>query len=368
MKIAVLTSSRADYGIYLPLLKRLKKDKYFSLKIIAFGTHLSTFHGYTLKQIEAGGFNIYAKVESLITGDSPEAIASSIGLTTIKFSSLWNEEQHDLDLIICLGDRYEMFAAVSASIPFNIPVAHIHGGETTLGAIDNKFRHALTLMSDYHFTSTDSYASKVKQLVGHGNNVYNVSALSLDNLNEMKLLNMEQFKRKYAIDLSIPTALVTFHPETISFEKNEYYANELISALEKLEHQLIITMPNADTMGNHIRMKLREFVSKRKNTFAVESFGTLGYFSSMKHCAFVLGNSSSGIIEAASFAKYAINIGDRQKGRECGKNVIHCPIKSNEILKAVKQINHSPKLNNKNIYGNGNAAEKIIKVLRGIKK
>jgi GDP/UDP-N,N'-diacetylbacillosamine 2-epimerase (hydrolysing) len=364
MRVALLTSSRADYGIYLPLLKKLAADPFFELKIIAFGTHLSHFHGYTLKQIQQDGFEVYKTVESLVLGDSPEAISSAIGLTQLKFASIWAEEKDKLDLIISLGDRYEMFAAVMAAIPFNIPVAHLHGGETTLGAIDNTFRHAITLASQLHFTSTETHAARVKELTGQTGKVYNVGALSLDNMQDMQLLSQEKFRKKFGIDISIPSVLVTFHPETVSFEANLQYTDELIAALKELDHQIIITMPNADTMGSAIRQKLLAFAEQDPKVKTVESFGTLGYFSCMQHCSFLIGNTSSGIIEAASFGKYVINVGDRQLGREGSANVFHCPVEKNAILEVARKIESLPAFTGENIYGAGNSATKIIAALK----
>ena len=364
MRVAVLTSSRADYGIYLPLLKKLATDPAFELKIIAFGTHLSHFHGYTLKEIQQDGFEVYKTVESLVLGDSPEAIGSAIGLTQLKFASVWAAEKENLDLIFALGDRYEMFAAVMAAIPFNIPVAHIHGGETTLGAIDNTFRHAITLASQWHFTSTQTHAVRVKELTGKTEKVYNVGALSLDNMQDMQLLSKEQFQEKFGIDISMSSVLVTFHPETVSFEANLKYTDELIAALKELNYQIIITMPNADTMGAAIRQKLMAFAALNPNVKTVESFGTLGYFSCMQHCSFLIGNTSSGIIEAASFGKYVINVGDRQLGREGSANVFHCPVQKDAILAVVYKIEELPAFTGENIYGAGNSANKIIAALK----
>lgn len=366
MKVCVLTSSRADYGIYRPLLQKLKEDDFFQLSMIAFGTHLSPIHGYTLSEIEKDGFEMEECVESLILGDSAEAISTALGVTITKFSSIWAKKQKNTDLIFCLGDRYEMLAAVLASVPFNIPIAHIHGGETTLGAIDNKFRHSLTQLAQYHFVSTQGHADKVIEMLGTNEKVYNVGALSLDNLLSLKLLSKQEFFQKYQIDIEKPTILFTFHPETVSFERNEAYIQEIIEALKilKEKYQIIITMPNADTMGYMIREHLQNFAKGNNNIFVVESFGTLGYFSAIQHCSFLLGNTSSGIIEVASFGKYVINIGDRQKGRDAGKNVWHCAIQKEEILRKVDEILNAKTLTKQNIYGDGKASEKIIKILK----
>ncbi|MCB0274682.1 MAG: UDP-N-acetylglucosamine 2-epimerase (hydrolyzing) [Calditrichaeota bacterium] len=351
-----------DYSAYLPLMKKIREDGQFSLEILACGTHLSNFHGYTVELIKKDGFVVAYEVESLILGDSPEAISSAMGLTMIKFSQIWQQENYDL--IICLGDRYEMFAAVASSVPFNIPIAHLHGGETTLGAIDDKFRHCITQMSQYHFTSTAGHAQKVTSLIGTREGVHNVGAIGLDNLNDLTLLNKPQFFDRYGIDLNQPTILSTFHPETVSADLNIHFVQEMILAMENLDYQIVITMPNADTRGNRIRDILNTFISQNSRVFGIESFGPVGYYSCMKYCAFLLGNTSSGIIEAASFGKYTINLGDRQKGREHGDNVIHCPVLSSEILKAVQRVENAPQLEGRNIYGTGDTADKIMAVLR----
>lgn len=366
MRVSVLTSSRADYGIYLPLLKQLKDDTYFDLNIIAFGTHTSYEYGYTIENILADGFNINYKIVTVLR-NSPREISKSIALTINEHAKVWEEEKDKTDLIFCLGDRYEMFAAVSASIPFNIPVAHIHGGETTLGAIDNKFRHAITQMSTYHFTSASEHVEKVKKLTD-SNKIYNVGALSLDNLDTLELLSINRFQEKFNINLSLPSILVTFHPETVSFDKNETYAKELSSAFKKLDKfQIIITMPNADTMGNLIRNTFSKLTMECKHVICIENFGVKGYFTAMKHSLFLLGNTSSGIIEAASFKKYVINLGDRQKGRCSGDNIFDVRIDKDVILKTVEKINSLGEYLGGNIYkGKIAASKQIIDVLKQI--
>ncbi len=363
MKVAVLTSSRADYGIYLPLLKALKNDSFFELNIIAFGTHLSEKHGYTLNQIEKDGFDVSIKVDTMPFDDTPFAISDAIGKTVTNFSKVWAENKYDL--VFCLGDRYEMFAACASSIPFNVKLAHIHGGEQTLGAIDDAFRHAITHMSTYHFTTTEQYKNRVIELKESDKNVYNVGALSIDNLKNLPLLSVVEFKDKFKIDLSIPSILITFHPETVSFEKNEKYITEIITALsETKNYQLIITMPNADTMGDLIREKLHAFINEHTNAIGVESFGTLGYLSCMKHCSFMLGNTSSGFVEAAYFPKYVINLGERQTGRLITENIFNCRINHHEIINAIDRFSNVKLPLSINIYGDGNTSEKILKSLK----
>lgn len=370
MKIAVLTSSRADYGIYQPLLRRLENDTDFDLQLIVFGTHLSRQHGYTIDQIHEDGYRIAAEVESLVQGDSEEAISTAMALTSMKFAGLWKIFSNSFDLVFCLGDRYEMYAAVSASIPFNISFAHIHGGEKTLGAIDNTFRHCLSLMCRYHFTTTRQYADRVRQLLDDPDNatVHNVGSLSLDNLSDIKLLSKEQFRNKYDIDLNQPTALFTWHPETVNVTHNIRDLDVILQSLDFLDdYQIVITMPNADTMGERVKQKLQFYFERnRERVVVVESFGTLGYFSCMEHASFLMGNSSSGIIEAASFGKYVLNIGNRQKGRATGKNVIHVEPKLEQILTSVEKIEQSKSPGRENIYYQGGAADKILEILRKI--
>lgn len=368
MKVAVLTSSRADYSIYYPLLREMQGDNFFILEIIAFGTHVSKVHGYTVAQIEKDGFHVHHKIESLVLGDTPEAIAAAMGLTIIKFSSFWTTH-NSYDLVFALGDRYEMFAAVAASLPFGILIAHIHGGETTLGAIDDVLRHAITHTAKYHFTTTDEYKQRVIALKGNDEQVYNVGALSIDNLVKLALYDIATFKDKFNIDLAIPSVLITFHPETVSFHKNEFYADELVKALHELQHyQLIITMPNADTAGNMIREKLIIFVKTHPKAVAVESFGTLGYLSCMKYCQFMIGNTSSGFVEASYFPKYVINLGSRQQGRLETENIITVPITKEAILLGVQKIEKAPPLPKQNTYGSGNAAQTIVNILKRISK
>jgi GDP/UDP-N,N'-diacetylbacillosamine 2-epimerase (hydrolysing) len=369
MNVFVLTSSRADYGIYLPLLKKIHAHHSFSLKLVVFGTHLSKFHGYTLKNIETDGFEVSAKIETVLASDEEESIATSMGLTMLKFATYWQQTKQEIDVVLALGDRYEMFAAVAASVPFNLPIAHLHGGETTLGAIDDKLRHSMTLMSKYHFTSTETHYLRVKELIGSDENVWNVGALSLDNLSTMQLLNAEEFKEKFLIDLSIPTILVTLHPETVAIGKNKKYAEATVAALTEASetYQIVITMPNADTAGNIIREEFLQFKENRKKVIIIENFGTQGYFTCIKYCAFLLGNTSSGIIEAASFGKYVVNLGDRQKGRLSGKNVINIPFDESQINSAIIKISQQKTELRDNLYFNGGASDKIISCLLDIK-
>jgi GDP/UDP-N,N'-diacetylbacillosamine 2-epimerase (hydrolysing) len=365
-RIAVLTSSRADYGIYLPLLKSLKNDPFFNVSIIAFGTHLSPFHGFTLTQILNDGFEVPYQIESMLAGDSDNAISTTMALTSLKFSDFWRQHQNDFDLVFCCGDRFEMFAAVVAGIPYGIKYAHLHGGEKTLGAIDNIFRHSITLASRYHFVSCEEHASRVAELIESEKNIFNVGALSLDNLTTLPLLSTEEFFNRFSVDLVKPTILVTVHPETKTPDVNATHAEELaVTLLELNEYQVLISLPNADIDGFVIRQRfLRLPVESANRISCHENLGSQAYFTAMKYCAFLLGNTSSGIIEAASFHKWVINLGNRQQGRMQSNNTINIPFKRELIHQAIDKIEHSPVYNGTNIYYKENVAGSICSILK----
>lgn len=370
MRIGILTSSRADFGIYLPLLKKFLLEPEVSFDLIVFGTHLSAVHGYTKNEILNNGFTIAHEIETLLPGDTAEDIAASMGKTITLFSGFWGRHTKDFDIVLCLGDRYEMFAAVAASIPFVMPVAHIHAGETTLGAIDNAFRHAITHASSLFFTSTELYADKVRRMVDKqpGSDVYNVGALSLDTFEDFEGYAIEEFSEKWHIDLSKPTILTTFHPETVDGGSNKTHAETLCAVINQYAaagFQFLITMPNADTYANSIRQAFTEKLSDNRNVYMVENLGTKSYFTAMQSCCFLLGNTSSGIIEAASFGKYVINLGNRQAGRAHGLNVIDCAIEKDAIAAVIEKIREK-KWTGGNIYYQGGAADQIINVLKAL--
>lgn len=336
MKIAILTSSRADFGVYLPLLRTLSREEDIEWGLVVFGTHLSKIHGYTINQIEQERFPILHKIESLLIGDSSNSIANSYALTTAKFADFWNEQGVKYDLVFALGDRFEMAAAVSAAIPFGVRIAHISGGEITEGAIDNIYRHFISLASTLHFVSAAAFEARLKELLDDKQaRIYNVGALSLENLEQIELLTIDEFYKKWHIDLSKPTLLVTVHPETVAYQKNDDYCKEISAALKTLaaSFQVVITMPNADTSGLIYRSAFTQLAEDIPSIYTIENFGTQSYFTCMKYAKLLVGNTSSGIVEAASFNKYVLNLGDRQKGRLCGENVIHLPFIEELIVK-----------------------------------
>ena len=366
INVLVLTSSRADFGIYLPLLEKLKGDPRFLLKMLAFGTHLSKSHGYTLNQIEEAGFESEYQISSMLANDASGDIATSYALTALKFADFWKSTAGRFDWVIVLGDRFEMAAAVAAGIPFNIPFVHIHGGETTLGAIDNIYRHFITLTSKMHFVALPQFQERVNQILGDATGqCFIVGALSLDNTKSVKLLSKAEFKQKWAIDLDRPSILITVHPETVAYERNQDFALKIYNAFKilSLDMQLIVTMPNADTAGfifRDIFKKLKEGYPEQIHL--VENFGTQSYFTCMKYAGLMIGNTSSGIIEAASFEKYVLNLGNRQKGRIAGENVIHLPFETNAIIDQAN-FYFNKKYEGGNIYDKGGAAEIIIQKL-----
>ena len=366
MKIGVLTSSRADFGIYFSLLDKIRKDSFFELEIIAFGTHLKEEFGYTINEIEQQGFTVNHKIETSTQNDFPEDISCSIGKTIISFSRFWSDTK--FDLVLAFGDRYEMYAAVVAASPFNIDIAHIHAGETTLGAIDNAYRHSISLLSKYLFVTTDEYKNRAQHILGKSENVFNVGALSIDNLMRQEFFTKDEFLEEFDINIDIPSILCTFHPETVNYEKNEEYIDELINTFESLkkEYQIIITMPNSDTMGNMIRKKINEFCKGENQVKVIESFGMKGYLTCMKYCVFLLGNTSSGFVETAFFPKWVINLGKRQDGRIITENIINSAISKESILLALNDIKNRTLKEDINIYGNGKASEKIISTIKHI--
>jgi GDP/UDP-N,N'-diacetylbacillosamine 2-epimerase (hydrolysing) len=350
----------------LPLLYKLKADSFFKVEIIAFGTHLSKLHGFTINEIEQEGFTKVHKISTLISNDDEQSIATSYALTTLKFSDFWAHNKYDL--VLCLGDRFEMSAAVQASVPFGIKLAHIHGGETTLGAIDNIYRHQITLASLLHFTSSIIYEKKIASLTGENKNIFTVGSLSLDNLMSFNPIEKKVFYSKFNITEN-DFALITFHPETVAISKNEQFASEMKDALTEISKKLIlvITMPNADTLGSVFRKKIEELQAENTNRIIlIENFGKENYFSAMFHAKILIGNTSSGILEAASFGKYVVNVGDRQKGRAQSLNILDANFTSESIILNAQKAIDLGHFNLENIYYKKGAADSIIKVIKNL--
>jgi len=364
VKIGILTSSRADYGIYLPLLQKMKNDSFFEMEIIAFGTHLSKSHGYTVNDIEKDGYTCIYTISSLISNDDAQSIASSYGLTLLKFADFW--ASHTYDLVFCLGDRFEMSAAVQAGIPFGVKFAHIHGGETTLGAIDNVYRHQITLAAELHFTATAIFWEKTINLLGTSEGVYNVGSLSLNDIKSFVPIDRVAFFEKFNIP-NEEFVLVTFHPETMSSQENVQYTQAMKNALATISKKIfvIITMPNADTQGSVYREVIEELKKEFSDRFLlIENFGKANYFSAMHYAKILIGNTSSGILEAASFGKYVVNVGDRQKGRAQSENVLNCGFDETVMIAAVDKAISFEKYKGENVYFKEGVADNIVKILK----
>jgi len=366
--IGVVTVGRSDYGIYYPLLKTIQQEPALKLHLYVSGAHLSSQFGFTIHQIRDDGFKIHEAIEILLASDSPEAICKSIGLGVIGFAETFRK--HHPDILVVLGDRFEMYASVVAALPFNIPVAHIHGGELTQGAIDDAIRHSITKLSHLHFVSTQDYARRVIQMGEEPWRVVVSGALSLDNLQQTRLLDRREFAIRYNLVLPRNFLLVTYHPVTLEYQEAGSQIYELIAALKMVGIPVLFTMPNADTGGQIIRQAISQAISGNPMWFAVENLGIQGYFSVMNMASAMVGNSSSGIIEAASFRLPVVNIGNRQKGRIQTLNIIDSNYDRASIgqciRKAISPEFHESLLELKNPYGDGSASHKIIDVLKNI--
>lgn len=363
--IGLVTTSRADFGIYLPVARELKKSNKIKFFFIVTGSHLSALYGLTIREIEKEKFKIMEKGEILLAADSPSSTVKSMALALNFFAEVFSRRK--IDLLFVLGDRFEMHAAALAALPFNIPVAHIHGGELTYGAIDDSLRHSITKLSHLHFVSTGEYRNRVIQLGENPENVIISGAPSLDNLKEIKILSKSEIEKKLNINLKKRFFLVTLHPETVGKVDNRKNAQTMFKALREFDVQLIVTLPNADPGNSEIREVILSEVKRNKNLIFFENLGTQNYFSLMSLAEAVIGNSSSGIIESASFKLPAINIGKRQEGRVRNTNVIDCDFGEQQIVNSVNFATSSEfkeKLKNcKNIYGDGNAAKIIVRFI-----
>ncbi|MDI9569360.1 MAG: UDP-N-acetylglucosamine 2-epimerase [Pseudomonadota bacterium] len=368
-KIGLVSVGRSDYGIYLPVLKAIQEDPDLKLLLIVSGMHLAPGFGLTAETITNDGFEITAKVEMLLASDTPEGMAKSIGLGIMSYAQFFVESRPDI--LVVLGDRFEMYAAVVAALPMRIPVAHIHGGEVTEGAIDDALRHSMTKMSHLHFVSTREYARRVEQMGEEGWRVTVCGAPGLDNLRSMSLFSPEDLEARYKLRFKRPPLLVTFHPTTLEIDEVEYQIDELLAALHISGMPTIFTMPNADAGNAVIRRKIGEYEKEHPNVMVMENLGTQGYFSLMRYSSLMIGNSSSGIIEAPSFALPVVNIGTRQNGRVKATNVIDVGYSRSDILSGIDK-GLSPSFREglrglNNPYGDGHAAERIVARLKSVK-
>lgn len=338
-KICVVTGTRAEYGIMSLLMKALQDDPRVELQIVATNMHLSPEFGLTYKEIEADGFMIEKKVEMLLSSDTHVGTVKSMGLASIGFADAF--EELGPDLIVILGDRYEMLAAASASLIFGIPVAHLYGGEITEGAYDDSIRHAITKLSWLHFTSTDEYRRRVIQMGEYPDRVHWVGSLGSDNIEKENLMPLAELEESIGHKLGDKFILATYHPVTKEPGQAEYQINALLDALEPhlQNHKVLFTLPNSDTDGRIIAQKIEQWAALHKDEVTVvASLGRKRYYSALALCSTVVGNSSSGLAEVPAFRKPTLNIGNRQKGRTQGNTVINCKADTESISEGLRKV------------------------------
>lgn len=366
-KICVITGTRAEYGLLRWIMQGIKDDSELTLQVIATGMHLSPEFGLTYREIEKDGFRIDRKVEMLTSSDTPVGIAKSMGLGMIGFADALNELRPDL--IVVLGDRFEIFSAVSAALVARIPVAHLHGGEATVGAFDEALRHSITKMSHLHFVAAEEYRQRVIQLGEQPDRVLLVGGLGIDNIKRLKLLGREELESSLEFKLGIKNLLITFHPVTLENATASDQMAELLAALSDLtDTQLIFTLPNADTGSRALIKMVEQFAAQHPNARAYTTLGQLRYLSCIAQVDGVVGNSSSGLAEVPSFRKGTINIGDRQLGRLQAASVINCEPTRPSIAAALKRLYSTDfQLSLSQIcnpYGEGGASEKVVKTIK----
>lgn len=366
-KICVITGARGEYGLLRRVMQGIKDDTELTLQVIATGMHLSPEFGLTYREIEQDRFQIDRKVEMLTSSDTPVGIAKSMGLGMIGFADALSELRPDL--IVVLGDRFEIFAAVSAALVARIPVAHLHGGETTEGAYDEAFRHSITKMSLLHFVATEEYRQRVIQLGEQPERVFLVGGLGVDNIRCLKLLDRVELESSLDFNLGQKSLLITFHPVTLETSTAADQMAELLAALAELQDtQLVFTMPNADTDGRVLIKMVEQFVAQHHNARAYTSLGQLRYLSCIAHVDGVVGNSSSGLLEVPSFRKGTINIGDRQRGRLQAASVINSEPNSRSIVATLRKLysaDFQASLSEiRNPYGEGGASEKVVETIK----
>ena len=367
-KICVITGTRAEFGLLRPLIELIANDNELQLQLIATGMHLSPEFGYTLNEITEAGFMVDKKVECLLSSDSSIGVSKTIALAISGFADALDELTPDL--VVVLGDRTEILGAVIATAMANIPIAHLHGGETTEGAYDEAIRHSITKFSHLHFTSTEAYRKRVIQLGEHPDTVFNVGAIGLDAIKKLPLLDRASFEQAIGFKLKERNILITYHPVTLEKEAPIETFENILTALDELtDTALIFTHANSDKNGRIINKMITEYVSSHKDK-AVEfkSLGQLRYLSALQYVDFVIGNSSSGILEVSAFYIPTINIGDRQKGRICNESVINSNNSLEDIKKsitfALNKTFREKILQQELLYGNGTAAEKILQIIK----
>lgn len=367
-KICVFTGTRANYGLLRPLMDKIKKSHSFQLQTLVSGSHLCSEFGSTYKAIEEDGYKISEKIDITLASDTPEAICKSIGLGYIGFGEAFSRLKPDL--LIVLGDRFEDLCAATCAVISQIPIAHIHGGETTIGATDEAFRHSITKMSLLHFTSTEQYKKRVIQLGESPDRVYNVGAPGLDNIKNIRLMTKKELEKELNFTFNEKNLIITFHPVTLEPNSTKKQLKNLLKAVDELKKtNLIFTKSNTDTYGRIINKMIEDYTFKNENKAKIfDSLGQRRYLSTLQFVDAMVGNSSSGIIEAPSFKIGTINIGDRQTGRVRAQSIIDCKPDYSDIKKSLEKLYSFDfqKLlkKTKNPHGDGTATSKIYSVLK----
>ncbi len=371
-KIAIVTGSRADYGLLYWVIRRVQEDPTLDLQLIVTGMHLSPEFGMTVKEIERDDFPIADRVEMLLSSDTEAGVAASIGVGIMGFAQVFQRSRPDV--LVLLGDRFEMLAAACAAVPFRIPIAHIHGGESTEGAMDEVIRHALTKMSHFHFPAAEVYARRIVRMGEDPSRVFCVGSPGLDHLHHLKFLTREEIGRELGLrEMASPIGVVTYHPVTLEEDHGKNEMAHLLEAINQLSGTWIFTVSNADPGGRELIRMLETFVKsyRRGTALLVSSLGTLRYWSLLRHADVMVGNSSSGLTEAPSFKLPVVNIGDRQKGRIKAENVMDVPEGSTgavmEAIRSVLEPSFRESLRKMtNPYGNGQASAQIVERLKTV--
>jgi GDP/UDP-N,N'-diacetylbacillosamine 2-epimerase (hydrolysing) len=366
--VAAVTVSRSDWGHQRPVLEAIRSAPGLSLQLYVAGMHLESAFGLTVREIERDGWPIAARISMAETDDSPHGVAASTGKGIEGFARAYAETRPDL--VVVLGDRFEMLAAAVAALPFTLPVAHVHGGEETEGAMDNQIRHAITKLAHLHFASADAHARRLAQLGEEAWRIYSVGAPGVDRLSAVTYRSREELAGSLGLDAGAKWLVVTFHPVTLEFRNTAAHVAELMAALEKADAQIIMTYPNADTASRVIVERIEEFASRHPRVRLARSLGEEIYLSLLKHADAMVGNSSSGLIEAPSFGLPVVNIGSRQRGRLRAANVIDVGYSREEILRGLEKALdpgfRAALKDMANPYGDGRAAARIVEVLRAI--
>lgn len=367
-KVGILSVGRTDYSYFKPLLQEIIKSRSLEYFLIAAGMHLSSDFGSTYKEIADDGFHIDEKIDATYPSDSPEGVAKTTSLMTSGMAAILDKNK--LDALLVLGDRFETLGAVAAAIPYNIPIVHICGGDITEGLFDEQIRHAITKIAHIHFATNKLSAARIIQMGEEKWRVFNMGSPSIDAMIDMKLYSKEEFFKIYSLDISRRLFLLTFHPVTLESENTEAYVGNLVKAISNFDANIIITYPNSDPTSRVIIKNFKELTRKNKNVRFVKSLGVKGYFSALKYSEAMIGNSSSGIMEAATFKLPVVDIGNRQKNRLAGRNIIHASYDTRDIIRKIKR-SLSLRFKNslkglKNPYGRGDASKKIIRILQRV--